>query len=894
MKGAKAVRKPARAPKVATQKKGAPALATSAPLPLGLDTLAALHALDVDWAEGKRGAPQVKAGTRALASLAFQLVDLTETADDVPARALAHLAVARVVTGEPLTEEQALIAASLGYEREARQLAEMLPAGMPLRLYFLRDDAPLEALARRERDPGLAHYLWVRRLPELGTSERARRLARLQDLPVPRLHELVTRLRVRDFDTDQALSVAASLLVLGEAAASTGNTDVEDRLRAKTPAGKREEALLAKVKRLEARFDVSRRGLLPAFEQQLAQVGTPGRYFLDAPIERSWFQGVFYSAQYRLSLHLLDGRAAPDTAAAYTRALGTPASAAGKDFQTWISQLTASRKGQQVDAALMKSLTELQVFGPAPLLRVIEELQDAADWGDPALSTMTRRIAGRMDSRPNHRLQLGTLAHEALYDVPLSEKLHRAALDAMGAPHLAEWLAWLDRDTAALQALVHSPDPDVRGSNRLQAISHLLEAGALKPEALLDTLRPVLAAVDDNWGFIQRSVELLEQHGRRAEARDLLTKWLATRQDSQAFEVVFARTELARTLQAEGKLAEAWEAVEPAMKSQQFDALRRAALLSQALGESARAQTLAEGAAERYPGAKSLSLLAELHWLAGRPTEAAEALAHPKRSVRLVDWRWRIGERFASVYAARPAPEGMTAFQALEQQKVGASELGQLPVEVNKAGNPALAFAMQSRLRAPGLQQLELLLRAYGYQKAAKSEPEALAWLKSAVPERMREPMSMFAFAEQEDAVLWDVVPVSDATGETADYVWLMRAAASTRSHDTTPARQQALTQRFSADRPGFYHQLGRHLLGQVPEEAARAAATTPKNREELPFFLGLKAQADGRFEDAVAWYRNCVETGNPRNGEYRWALAELNRMRQAERSVALMKQAAR
>jgi tetratricopeptide (TPR) repeat protein len=446
---------------------------------------------------------------------------------------------------------------------------------------------------------------------------------------------------------------------------------------------------------------------------------------------------------------------------------------------------------------------------------------------------------------------------------------------------------------AKLESLLNAASPDVRGSVRLTALKYLMAEKKVEPGALMDKLRPVLATSGDDWGFISQCVDLLEAYERYGEARGLLEKWMEARQGSKAFEMVFARTALAQIYQAEGNATAAWNAVRPAVESWQWGALRRAALLSLELGKPEQALQLAQAASSRYPGSKSLSLLAEVHWRTGRPEEAAEALAQPERSVRLMDWRWRIGERFAAVFASRPVEEGLKAFQALQEKKIGATEMSQLAVEVNKAGNPALAFEMQTRLRAPGLQQLEFLMSAHGYMKQLKGEQAALDWLRATVPERMREPLSMFAFADREDAVLWEAIPLSDGTDENTDYVWLMRAAASLRTQARTEAHQRALDQRFSVDRPGYYHQLGRHLLGLIPQEAAIAAATTPKSREELPFFLGLKAQAEGRYEDAVTWYRNSVETGNPRNGEYRWAMNELYRLKQAELSLALLKQRA-
>jgi tetratricopeptide (TPR) repeat protein len=237
--------------------------------------------------------------------------------------------------------------------------------------------------------------------------------------------------------------------------------------------------------------------------------------------------------------------------------------------------------------------------------------------------------------------------------------------------------------------------------------------------------------------------------------------------------------------------------------------------------------------------------------------------------------------------------EGLDAFKALQKKRIGAMELSQLALEVNRAGNPELAFELQSRVDAPGLQKLEMIMDAYRYLKKWKSEKDAVAWLRTRVPKNVLEPLSMFAFREKEDVVLWDVIPLTEGTAETTDYVWLTRAAASTRARDTDAAHQAALRKRFEVDRPGFYHQVGRHLLGLIPEQAVIAAAASAKNRQELPYFLGLKAQAEGRYEDAVTWYRATVETSNPKVGEYQWAYGELTRLKQAGLSLALLKQRA-
>ncbi|HVG60226.1 MAG TPA: hypothetical protein VNA24_16835 [Hyalangium sp.] len=860
------------------------------PFPLGRKTFEVLHQLNRDWAAGKRTGAAVREGARAMVSLSFQSLDLTETATIVPARAFAQLALARVITGSPFTEEQALLAVSLGYTQAARQLSAQLSPRAPLRLFLEEDDTRLGALAAAEaKRLHLARYLWVRRIAEMGHAERLQRLSKLRHAAVPDIHELAAYLRIRDFNLDRQWGLVLPTLVLREVATAAGSPGDDERAPRKKPSRGAGEELASRVKRIAERFDISRRGILPPFEEQLARVGDPSGFFLGAEAERAWFQALFFSAQYRLGLHYLDSLSSAEAADKFSKSLGSPSSPAGQEFVAWMTRLVQAKSGGGGEAELMKGLTELKSFGAAPLLRMFEELQDAADWGDPALSTMVRRLAAQLDTRPRHRNALAKAARSALSDFVLAEKLYRANFAATGDTGIEAWLAWIDRDTAKLRALLASADSS--GRIKLDVLKHLVKSQQVDPAQLKQQLAPLLSEYGDEWSFTSDCVELLESHQRYADARAVAEQWVMRHPNAEGFERIFSHSAIARMHYREGNPTAGWEWAEPLIPSQQFGAMQRGALLLQALGEEDKAVSLAQQLYRRYPRVKALAVLAEVLWRSGRHEEAAKALASPARPLRTVDWRWHIGERFAAVFSSRPVADGRSAFLALRQARIGATELSQLTAEVSQAGNAELAFDLLSRVSVSGLQQLELLMRAYGDLKKWKGEEAALTWLKTRVSGGMLEPLSMFAFRAKASRVLWEVVPDSQGQNEGADYVWLMRAASSLQARDTDAVRQTALRERFGTDRASFYHQLGRYLMGLTSEEEIIATATTPKSKEELPFFLGFKAQVEGRYADTVTWYRAAIETGNPRMGEYRWAYDELSRLRSAELSLARMKE---
>ncbi|MCY1075748.1 hypothetical protein [Archangium lansingense] len=152
---------------------------SASPLPMGRETLETLRELDEAWSRGRRSPATLVGAARATVALALQLSDLTETADAVPARALALLALGRATTSAALTEERALLAYVLGYERTARKLASALPSGGAARAFLLQEDDVLEALAERDAGAGVASHLWVRRLARMGRVQRAVRSSRL-------------------------------------------------------------------------------------------------------------------------------------------------------------------------------------------------------------------------------------------------------------------------------------------------------------------------------------------------------------------------------------------------------------------------------------------------------------------------------------------------------------------------------------------------------------------------------------------------------------------------------------------------------------------------------------------------------------------------------------------
>src|SRR5262249_42302685 len=116
--------------------------ASSSQSPLGENYIAEpFQAFDVlkkandKWKSGnKAGASQEAA--YALSVLAFMQQTAMDTGDEIQSRALAVLAIARSLGVAETAEASCLLARSMGYCKEAADLAQNLPENHPIRLFL--------------------------------------------------------------------------------------------------------------------------------------------------------------------------------------------------------------------------------------------------------------------------------------------------------------------------------------------------------------------------------------------------------------------------------------------------------------------------------------------------------------------------------------------------------------------------------------------------------------------------------------------------------------------------------------------------------------------------------------------------------------------------------------
>lgn len=842
------------------------------PLLLQEEAFAVLARIEEAWTAGHHTRGGLDTAALALASLAFQSLDTAELGERLAARALAVVALARASSGPraspEVTRAEALIAHALGYDVTAARLASALPAGDALRSYLRADEDPMAALQTGAAlgDSPAATYLWARRRAEAGAAApRSWLLDEAIELPA-----VANRLRPSERSAttaDDALTVAR--LAIARLAADAGRGALATRFRSLVRArGAGPRAL--EYRRLVATVEATP-GYFGHLEASLGAL--PDGPLLDRASREAYHLAFFTSALEVLGRSGLErGESSPTRRlVAELDAAATPRAA---ELGRLLAALAEARSGRPVSETLAEELDGLATLGAPAKARVVEELRKVTNGGDPYLASVVQRLVRHLDARPKDRLRLGDLARGGLQNLRLAERTVRAGLTERTSPAHAVWLAGLTGDWGRLERLARAPH--LPPALRARAVESLVEQRQLSPEAGVERLRALLAPTGNDWPLRQRLVERLEAAARHTEARAVISEWLGRRLLAPELDRVTARMALSRQFLLEGDAERAWSAIAPAVESWQFAPVRLAASILAARKKAGAAEEMARKLAKRYPGPRSDAVLAEVYWALGRDADAATVLASG-HGTRYFDWP-AVGEGFAAAVASRSDGDALHALEALSATGVDALSLSSLARAVATRGRPRLAFDILSRLRQPGLGELDLSVEAYCQLKAASDEKTARAWLETAVPSERRASLASVAMGARAYELLFTLVPAPAGKAPEDDAVWLTRAAAALELKALPEEHRGALAKRFERVQGSSLHVLGRHLLGLADEGTVlRQVGQDPKRACEVAFYLGKKAEAERRLEDASSWYRAAVDTRQERSPEFRWAVERLD-----------------
>lgn len=826
-----------------------------------------LRDLDRAWLKQKNK-KLLGPAARASSALAFQLRDYLQVADEVGAQALALVALAGQVAGEPPLREEAMLAEALGYSRAARQRAEKLGDRDPLRAFILKDDAVLSKLAESEKAGMETGYLWLRRVTELQDyqQEEAVRKKVFKDQLLS-LSALGAHMDLRGFWNTEAIEHVLPWIVACRIKESSGKIFAS---------GKELEKIL--------KMDRSSRPLKDV-EEALESLGEPDVASLyDLGVRRAFYRGFAYSGLYRTAKFYLDMLSDRKGAASLWDHWQGATSPLAMEIREWHALWMAAKWGDADVARISRALAGYRHLGVPARMDLMDHISERASYGNPLLAEAAASILAVLDSRVDHRLKLALMAYQSLCNLVLIREALESAVKAAPDRHywMEAWHARMSGDARRLEELVEKHD--VAPWIKARCLAYLKEMDALKPGQLLKRLEKLAAEYPAEWNVQRKYIRQLEEAKQFKKGREVARRWIGKYHETPGLDFISAVTTIGRLYRKEGKAQEGLDYFRLFYsEDNQYGAFmaERAMLLSDlSLHEKAEQQVRAR--VKRYPGhVYNVGLLARVLWAAGRHGDAARMLKNPPIPLSHNDWRFVVGEEFNQLFRDRPAEEGMKAVEALKAVGIGHTEIMELAAETYNKTNHELAFSIYSGLDPRPWEKVRVFVRAYRRLKKVLGEPEALEWLESQIPKHWRERLSMVAYNENAYELLWTLVPGPDREDDKADFVWLMRAAASCIERPT-PKQQEILADRFSesGDASRHYHQYGRFLLGYISFERLLALVRAPDKMIEIAYYVGLKAQSEGRLEEASDWYRVAFSLGDVKEAEYRWSYDQLNRWR--------------
>lgn len=849
---------------------------------LGPDLFSTLAWADRQWAERRRDPVVLRTTTRALTLLALQSLDRLEIADVVPARALAALAVTKALTRENVAREECLLARTMGYSAHAGKICRLLPDTEPARLYVARNDERLSLLARRTGASAESRYLALLSAADSGDAEAwaERQTEFFRDQPA--LPLLKSALAAKRFELTAQLSLDVPAAVLRELSPGAVKSELFARLlQGVVPITiTRQANLAAQAEHLER-----------ALQKSGAELRGP---WLDRELWGAYYRGFFYSGIVVHGLHLLDSLSSVPDAERFAATLATSTTGISADLQRWYRHLVAAKRGGSDFRPLAEDLAILSTLGANLLARSLYEVRQLAPYVDPVPAAI-QSWALRADTRLEHRVTLAALSRTPLWDLRLAEKLGRSIVETAPALHPTEaaHYAIFVEDPQLLLRLLRLP------GLQDQVLKSLASASAETPmaHAVAGEYVRLMKQYPNAWGIRDRYLEYLERRKDYPAARQVALDWLSTHGPENGFDYIFANVAVARLYYKQGLYKEGLPYGEKVVDSQQGSAMAWTAALLNKLGRTAEAERMFRAVVERYPDSvEGISYLAEFLWNHDRHGDAASLLRSSPHALRGSSWSFVVAKKFAEVFAARYKSKALAAFSALQSAGVGVEGLQQLGLRASETGNHELAFEMHSRLKGFGLLQMLLPIEAYRFLRKWRGKAPAWEWLQERIPPEQRPGAIRFAYDAGEMELIWDLDPVP-AEGPEGEYSWRMRAAAATQLHLRDSRREEI--RRYFVEHAESAPAIGRYLMGLAGEREFLAQATDPAKRCTVAYYLALRAEAEGRYEDASDWYRLAMEIGRLGGqqiggDEYRWASFRLYRWFEAGKSLSRLARSAR
>jgi len=810
--------------KLANTKEGESLELESRELSLTPRPIKILMKADELWAKQKDPAI-LAAAARASTYLAFQAYDPLDFSDFVSGRALALISLTKALTSYPMNREESLLAFTMLYTKHSESAAALLPPSDPVRLFVEKVDLSDRALAK-------------------GASEETRYLRMIQLSKQPYTKPWLDD-QSKLFPDEMTLPVIKTALDLPRLLQNE-NESLDYLANEIPPAVISELQTLEKGSSGKLAIHENNDRLLANFEALIDELyKNNSAAFANAEFLASFYNSFFYCSFSKRNLSPGKGK----------REISI-------QFDRYISLFNSAKNGNPKVEDFVQKTRSLKLLGGISSYS-IRALIEKLSWNSPSIPLLCRESAASYDSRTFHRMQMIWLYEWKLYDRNHGEQLSNSIIKAVSPVYDAVYVsnpAVYVGDINLVKQILHSSQCDEKcASNILYNWQYIDTFHNQEIEQEYDRQ---VQKYPHSWPVTNVYIDFLRKMKKYPKACSVTQAWIKNNTGPDHVGYLHAHVRLARNYYLAGEYQKSLDAAKTISVPWMAD--REQAFPLSKLGQKEEAEKRARSsfqvASQDFEG---LLTLVQVLWEAGKYKDAASTLQ--SFNYPYSNWCNDVGSSFYRAFGKASVADVHQAIDAMRTAHLNDWRLTCLPLDFVKEHQYEMAFEIQSYIMPPASADENITIDSYTYLKQWKGEKEAIQWVKKMIPPQKLNPLSFKALYKGEYNLLWDVIE-NPYFKDKPHFVWLFRAAASAKRGMKEDPHYQEVYNYFNKMNNDGYYIMGRYLLGLAPESDMLNIAKDPKMRGDVCYYLGLKAESEGRMQDASEWYRISVDTEEARS----------------------------
>jgi len=826
---------------------------------------AALSKLDELQSRGNPSLTLMKLKTRALAILAWELLDNLEIGDEIFSAALAHLVFVESAYPDEILEEKALIADALGYEGAARRLAKTLPEQSAVACYLNNQTERLHQLAQSEKQSSVPNLLYFR--STCLNRDKSRWREWLAENSALTSSNTLPPLKCTYSIGDAAIMMPIALRILGHVKLTSEGVSSQFSLG---PGDLEWRNLSFRLPTVASTLSPN---LLSDFERGLSTPNNKGMTALSVRLRSTFYRAYFFSAMdivARTTLALPSAKVFSERLSVCLEYQGSGPSA---QLGPWVLALSSPHGG--ADEAIESAFLNLNQLGPSAMLALLPQAKNSLP-ASKKWSSIRELFFVRLDSRPEVRLPAADFVELPFLDLTAHKYLVSSAIRDGAGDSLQSKLILnqiLGRKSEIMK-MFNSASLSVREKLELISCVRLLDKDYVADANQL--YGKLLRENPRSWEAEKSYIEFLASRDKKAAIREM-RKWKAqvTLTKKDGAKVTRDGLELdqslllAQLLYDVNDLSGLKNELKNVKSNSSQTYLKLLALSELSSGNYGSAKAWAEELRRSYP--KSLdAMLVELEiCLKQKQFLPAANILRTAVAVPRIIWK----EKIAPLIISRLSnPQDVGAFVgALDSIQINSDDnLGQIAAAAYSADRAELAFQILSKVKTGPDAMYDLLTCQYRYLKRAHGKQKALAWLKEQIPEDKRAAVAPFAFFSGQDELLFEFAPAEDTLSGGED-VWILRAASGVLN--PVPADWQTMLNAHFEGRKDTDGKIGLYLLGKLKAEQLSTVPLSSAERAKVLFYLAWKQMATpGNFLKDTELLLCCLTTNQNALNEFQWS----------------------